>query len=166
MNLGAKNDSMTEIATFGAGCFWGVEAAFQRVPGVIETAVGYSGGHTESPSYQDVCTDETGHAEVVQVTFDPAKVSFEQLLQAFWSMHDPTQLNRQGPDVGTQYRTAIFFHSPEQAAVAKKSREALEASGKLKRPIATEITPAGKFYRAEEYHQKYLQKRGAASCHF
>jgi len=157
---------MTEIATFGAGCFWGVEAAFQRVPGVIETAVGYSGGHTESPSYQDVCTDETGHAEVVQVTFDPAKVSFEQLLQAFWSMHDPTQLNRQGPDVGTQYRTAIFFHSPEQAAVAKKSREALEASGKLKRPIATEITPAGKFYRAEEYHQKYLQKRGAASCHF
>ena len=166
MNLGAKKDSMTEIATFGAGCFWGVEAAFQRVPGVIETAVGYSGGHTESPSYQDVCTDETGHAEVVQVTFDPAKVSFEQLLQAFWSMHDPTQLNRQGPDVGTQYRTAIFFHSPEQAAVAKKSREALEASGKLKRPIATEITPAGKFYRAEEYHQKYLQKRGAASCHF
>jgi len=157
---------MTEIATFGAGCFWGVEAAFQRVPGVIETAVGYSGGHTESPSYQDVCTDETGHAEVVQVTFDPAKVSFEQLLQAFWSMHDPTQLNRQGPDVGTQYRTAIFFHSPEQAAVANKSREALEASGKLKRPIATEITPAGKFYRAEEYHQKYLQKRGAASCHF
>ena len=157
---------MAEIATFGAGCFWGVEAAFQRVPGVIETAVGYSGGHTESPSYQDVCTDETGHAEVVQVAFDPAKVSFEELLQVFWGMHDPTQLNRQGPDVGTQYRTAIFFHSPEQAAVAKKSREALEASGKLKRPIATEITPAGKFYRAEEYHQKYLQKRGAASCHF
>jgi len=166
VNLGAKKDSMTEIATFGAGCFWGVEAAFQRVPGVIETAVGYSGGHTESPSYQDVCTDETGHAEVVQVTFDPAKVSFEQLLQAFWSMHDPTQLNRQGPDVGTQYRTAIFFHSPEQEAIAKKSRAALEASGKLKRQVATEITPAGKFYRAEEYHQKYLQKRGAASCHF
>jgi len=157
---------MAEIATFGAGCFWGVEAAFQRVPGVIETAVGYSGGHTESPSYQDVCTDETGHAEVVQVAFDPAKVSFEELLQVFWGMHDPTQLNRQGPDVGTQYRTAIFFHSPEQEAVAKKSREALEASGKLRRHIATEITPAGKFYRAEEYHQKYLQKRGAASCHF
>ena len=157
---------MAEIATFGAGCFWGVEAAFQRVPGVIETAVGYSGGHTESPSYQDVCTDETGHAEVVQVAFDPAKVSFEELLQVFWGMHDPTQLNRQGPDVGTQYRTAIFFHSPEQEAVAKKSREALEASGRLRRRIATEITPAGKFYRAEEYHQKYLQKRGAASCHF
>jgi len=157
---------MAEVATFGAGCFWGVEAAFQRVPGVIETAVGYSGGHAENPSYQDVCTDETGHAEVVQVTFDPAKVSFEELLQVFWGIHDPTQLNRQGPDVGTQYRTAIFFHSPEQEAVAKKSREALEASGKLRRRIATEITPAGKFYRAEEYHQKYLQKRGAASCHF
>jgi len=118
---------MAEVATFGAGCFWGVEAAFQRVPGVIETAVGYSGGHAENPSYQDVCTDETGHAEVVQVTFDPAKVSFEELLQVFWGIHDPTQLNRQGPDVGTQYRTAIFFHSPEQEAVAKKSREALEA---------------------------------------
>jgi len=157
---------MAEIATFGAGCFWGVEAAFQRVPGVLDTAVGYTGGHTESPSYQDVCTDETGHAEVVQVTYDPAKVTFEQLLQVFWGIHDPTQLNRQGPDVGTQYRTAIFFHSPEQEAVAKKSREALEASGKLRRHIATEITPAGKFYRAEEYHQKYLQKRGAASCHF
>jgi len=157
---------MAEVATFGAGCFWGVEAAFQRVPGVIETAVGYSGGHAENPSYQDVCTDETGHAEVVQVTFDPAKVSFEELLQVFWGIHDPTQLNRQGPDVGTQYRTAIFFHSPEQEAVAKKSREALEASGRLRRRIATEITPAGKFYRAEEYHQKYLQKRGAASCHF
>jgi len=157
---------MAEVTTFGAGCFWGVEAAFQRVPGVIETAVGYSGGHAENPSYQDVCTDETGHAEVVQVTFDPAKVSFEELLQVFWGIHDPTQLNRQGPDVGTQYRTAIFFHSPEQEAVAKKSREALEASGRLRRRIATEITPAGKFYRAEEYHQKYLQKRGAASCHF
>jgi len=157
---------MAEVATFGAGCFWGVEAAFQRVPGVIETAVGYSGGHAENPSYQDVCTDETGHAEVVQVTFDPAKVSFEELLQVFWGIHDPTQLNRQGPDVGTQYRTAIFFHSPEQEAVAKKSREALEASGSLRRRIATEIKPAGKFYRAEEYHQKYLQKRGAASCHF
>jgi len=157
---------MTEIATFGAGCFWGVEAAFQQLPGVIETAVGYSGGHTENPSYQDVCTDETGHAEVVQVTFDPTKVSFEELLNAFWRMHDPTQVNRQGPDVGAQYRTAIFFHSPEQEAIAKKSRAALEASGKLKRQVATEITPAGKFYRAEEYHQKYLQKRGAASCHF
>ncbi len=157
---------MPEIATFGAGCFWGVEAAFQRVPGVIDTAVGYSGGHTENPSYQDVCTDETGHAEVVQVTFDPAKVSYEQLLNVFWQAHDPTQVTRQGSDFGAQYRTAIFFHSPEQEAIAKKSRAALEAGGKFRRPIATEITPAVKFYRAEEYHQKYLQKRGAASCHF
>lgn len=157
---------MAEFATFGAGCFWGVEAAFQQVPGVLETAVGYSGGHTQNPNYRDVCTDETGHAEVVQVTFDPAKVTFAQLLDVFWKLHDPTQVNRQGPDVGTQYRTAIFFHSREQEEIAKKSRAALEASGKLRRPIATEITPAGTFYRAEEYHQKYLQKRGAASCHF
>jgi peptide-methionine (S)-S-oxide reductase len=157
---------MAETATFGAGCFWGVEAAFQRVPGVLETAVGYSGGHTETPTYQDVCTDETGHAEVVQVTFDPAMVSYEQLLNVFWQTHDPTQVNRQGPDFGTQYRSAIFFHTPEQQAMAKKSRETLETSGESRRPIATEITPAGKFFRAEEYHQKYLQKRGAASCHF
>ena len=157
---------MTETATFGAGCFWGVEAAFQRAPGVVDTAVGYSGGETPNPTYKDVCTDETGHAEVVQVTFDPAKVSYEQLLDVFWQAHDPTQVNRQGPDSGTQYRTAIFFHSPEQEAASKKSRAALEASGKFKRPIATEITPASTFYRAEEYHQKYLQKRGAASCHF
>jgi peptide-methionine (S)-S-oxide reductase len=157
---------MAEIATFGAGCFWGVEAAFQHVPGVIDTAVGYSGGHTENPTYQDVCTDETGHAEVVQVTFDPARVSYEQLLNVFWQAHDPTQVNRQGPDFGTQYRSAIFFHSSEQESIAKKSRAALEASGKFRRPIATEITPARTFHRAEEYHQKYLQKRGAASCHF
>ena len=157
---------MTEKATFGAGCFWGVEAAFQRVPGVLDTAVGYSGGEMPNPTYQDVCTDETGHAEVVQVTFDPAKVSYEQLLDAFWQLHDPTQVNRQGPDFGGQYRSAIFFLSPEQEAIAKKSRAALEASGKWKRPIATEITPANTFYRAEEYHQKYLQKRGAAACHF
>jgi peptide-methionine (S)-S-oxide reductase len=156
---------MTETATFGAGCFWGVEAAFQGVPGVIETAVGYSGGHMPNPTYKDVCTDETGHAEVVQVTFDPAKVSYEQILNVFWQAHDPTQVNRQGPDFGAQYRSAIFFHSPEQEAIAKKSRAALDASKKLKRPIATEITPAATFYRAEEYHQKYLQKRGAASCH-
>jgi peptide-methionine (S)-S-oxide reductase len=157
---------MSELATFGAGCFWGVEAAFQRVPGVTDTAVGYSGGHMDNPTYRDVCSDETGHAEVVQVTFDPSKVTFAQLLDVFWSAHDPTQVNRQGPDVGTQYRSAIFFHSPEQEEIAKKSRAKLEASGKFRRPITTEITPAGKFYRAEEYHQKYLQKRGAASCHF
>ena len=157
---------MTEIATFGAGCFWGIEAAFGKIPGVVGTAVGYSGGETVNPTYKDVCTDETGHAEVVQVTYDPAKVSYEMLLEAFWNMHDPTQLNRQGPDFGSQYRTAIFFHSPEQEAIAKKSCAAVDANGKFKRPIATEITPAGTFYRAEEYHQKYLQKRGVESCHF
>ena len=156
---------MQEIATFGAGCFWGIEAAFRRVPGVLDAAVGYSGGRTENPSYQDVCTDTTGHAEVVQVTFDPEKLSYEQLLDVFWTIHDPTQVNRQGPDYGKQYRTAIFFHSPEQEATAKKSKQALEASGKLRRPVATEITAAGPFWRAEEYHQRYLEKRGAASCH-
>jgi len=130
----------TEIATFGAGCFWGVEAAFSRLPGVIEAASGYSGGRTENPTYKDVCTDETGHAEVVQVTFDPAKVSFETLLGAFWGLHDPTQVNRQGPDFGSQYRTAIFFHTPEQEATAKKVKATLDASGKFKRPIATEIS--------------------------
>ena len=157
---------MSEMATFGAGCFWGIEAAFRRVPGVLEAIVGYSGGHTANPTYKDVCTDETGHAEVVQVTFDPEKVSYEQLLKAFWEMHDPTQVNRQGPDFGSQYRTAIFVHSPEQETIAKKSRAATEASGKFRRPIATEITAAGTFYRAEEYHQKYLEKRGVSSCHF
>jgi peptide-methionine (S)-S-oxide reductase len=154
-----------EIATFGAGCFWGIEAAFRRVPGVLDAVVGYSGGRTQNPSYQDVCTDTTGHAEVVQVTFDPEKVSYDQLLDVFWTIHDPTQVNRQGPDYGKQYRTAIFFHSPEQEAAAKKSKQALEASGKMRRPIATEITPAAPFWRAEEYHQRYLEKRGAASCH-
>ena len=156
---------MQEIATFGAGCFWGIEAAFRRVPGVVDAAVGYSGGRTENPSYQDVSTDTTGHAEVVQVTFDNEKLSYEQLLDVFWTIHDPTQVNRQGPDYGKQYRTAIFFHSPEQEAAAKKSKQALEASGKLRRPVATEITAAGPFWRAEEHHQRYLEKRGAASCH-
>ena len=155
---------MTETATFGAGCFWGIEASFAKVPGVEETAVGYAGGKTANPTYKDVCTDETGHAEVVQVKFDPAKISYERLLNVFWEIHDPTQKNRQGPDFGTQYRTAIFFHSPEQEAAAKKSLK--ERQEKVNRPIVTEITPAGTFYRAEEYHQKYLQKRGAASCHF
>jgi peptide-methionine (S)-S-oxide reductase len=156
---------MSELATFGAGCFWGVEAAFRRVPGVSDVVVGYSGGQTENPTYRDVCTDETGHAEVVQVTFDPAKVSYEQLLDTFWELHDPTQVNRQGPDVGTQYRSAIFFHSPQQETAAKESKAALEASGRLRGPIATEIKPTGPFYRAEEYHQRYLEKRGASSCH-
>ncbi|MBZ5527209.1 MAG: peptide-methionine (S)-S-oxide reductase MsrA [Acidobacteriia bacterium] len=155
-----------EIATFGAGCFWGVEAAFRKIPGVLDAAVGYSGGQTDNPTYQQVCTDTTGHAEVIQVTFDPAIVRYEQLLEAFWMIHDPTQVNRQGPDFGRQYRTAIFFHSPEQEAAAKKSKADLQGSGKFSRPIATEITAATKFYRAEEYHQRYLEKRGAASCHF
>lgn len=156
---------MQELATFGAGCFWGVEAAFRRVPGVIDAVVGYSGGRTANPTYRDVCSDDTGHAEVVQVTFDPEKVSYPQLLDVFWTVHDPTQVNRQGPDYGTQYRTAIFFHSPEQEAAAKKAKQELQASGKFRAPIATEITPAGTFWRAEEYHQRYLEKRGAASCH-
>jgi peptide-methionine (S)-S-oxide reductase len=156
---------MQELATFGAGCFWGIEAAFRRVPGVIDAASGYSGGRTEQPTYKDVCSNSTGHAEVVQVTFDPEKVSYPQLLDVFWTIHDPTQVNRQGPDFGSQYRTAIFFHSPEQETAARASKNALDASGKLRHPVATEITPAGTFWRAEEYHQRYLEKRGAQSCH-
>src|SRR5258705_4325976 len=156
---------MTETAPFGAGCFRGIEAAFRQIPGVVDAVVGYSGGHTENPTYKDVCTDETGHAEVVQVAFDPEKVSYQTLVEAFWQMHDPTQMNRQGPDFGKQYRTAIFTHSPEQEEIAKQSKAALDASKKFSRPIATEISPAGKFYRAEEYHQRYLQKRGMANCH-
>jgi peptide-methionine (S)-S-oxide reductase len=151
-------------ATFGAGCFWGVEEAFRQVPGVTDTAVGYSGGTTADPTYQDVCTDRTGHAEVVQVEYDPAKVSYDQLLDVFWRIHDPTTLNRQGPDVGTQYRSAIFYHTPEQEAAARASKDRLQASGRFRRPIVTEITPAGPFYRAEEYHQRYVQKRGGAGC--
>ena len=154
-----------EKATFGAGCFWGVEAAFREVEGVLSTAVGYEGGSLKNPSYQDVCTDETGHAEVVEVTYDPSKVTYETLLNLFWKLHDPTTLNRQGPDIGTQYRSAIFFHSPEQEATAKASIEKLSNSGMYKRPIVTEIVPAATFYRAEEYHQQYLEKRGLASCH-
>src|SRR5712664_1090649 len=153
-----------EKATFGAGCFWGVEAAFRQIDGVISTAVGYSGGHTANPTYRDVCSDETGHAEVVQIEFDPAKISYEKLLDVFWENHDPTQLNRQGPDVGEQYRSAIFFHSPAQEAAARASKSRLEQSGRFKRPIVTEITPAPTFYRAEEYHQRYLEKRGLAHC--
>ncbi len=154
-----------EKATFGAGCFWGVEVAFRQIPGVVDAVVGYSGGTMENPTYRDVCTDRTGHAEVVQVTYDPAKVSYDQLLDVFWKMHDPTQVNRQGPDVGRQYRSAIFFHTPEQEAAAKASKERLAKSGKFSRPIATEITPVGKFFPAEDYHQRYLEKRGIASCH-
>jgi peptide-methionine (S)-S-oxide reductase len=154
-----------EKATFAAGCFWGVEESFRQVPGVIETTVGYLGGHTASPTYKDVCTDETGHAEVVQITFDPSKVSYEKLLDVFWSAHDPTTLNRQGPDIGTQYRSAIFFHSPDQERQARASKEKMQAAGNFRRPIVTEITPATAFYPAEDYHQKYLAKRGLSHCH-
>jgi len=154
-----------EKATFGAGCFWGVEAAFRKVEGVSDTAVGYEGGGHDSPTYEEVCTDKTGHAEVVQVEFDPARVSYEALLDLFWSLHDPTTLNRQGPDVGTQYRSAVFFHGPEQEAVARASKERLEKSGRFDRPIVTEIVPASSFWPAEEHHQRYLEKRGLAACH-
>jgi len=155
-----------EKATFGAGCFWGVEAAFRQLKGVKATAVGYAGGTTKNPTYEEVCTDRTGHAEVVQVDFDPAEVSYAELLETFWGNHDPTQLDRQGPDVGTQYRSVIFYHSPEQAAAARVSKERLEASGRDQRPIVTEIAPAGEFWRAEEYHQQYLEKRGLSHCRF
>ena len=151
-------------ATFGAGCFWGVEAAFRQIPGVVDAAVGYEGGTHANPTYQDVCGDETGHAEVVEVTYDPSAVSYDRLLDVFWENHDPTQVNRQGPDVGTQYRSAIFFHTPEQRATAEASKQRLDQSGRYRRPIATEITPASTFWRAEEYHQRYLEKRGLASC--
>ena len=154
-----------EKATFGAGCFWGVEATFRQIDGVKATAVGYMGGSLKDPTYKDVCTDRTGHAEVVEVEYDPSKVSYDDLLKVFWANHDPTQLNRQGPDVGTQYRTVIFFHNPEQEAAAKASKEKLQASGAYKRPIVTAIVPAAEFWRAEEYHQQYLEKRGLASCH-
>jgi peptide-methionine (S)-S-oxide reductase len=154
-----------ETATFGAGCFWGVEAKFRQVEGVLHTAVGYMGGTLENPTYADVCTDRTGHAEVVQVTFDPADVSYDDLLAVFWRIHDPTQLNRQGPDVGTQYRSVIFYHTPEQEQAAQASEQALEASGRLGgRPVATAIEPAGTFWRAEEYHQRYLEKCSGGSC--
>ena len=155
----------TETATFGAGCFWGVEAAFRQIKGVKTTAVGYAGGSLDRPTYKDVCTDRTGHAEVVQVDFDPAQVSYEQLLDVFWANHDPTTVNRQGPDVGTQYRSVIFYHTPAQQAAAKASKEKLEQSGKFRRPIVTQIESAPTFWRAEDYHQHYLEKRGLSSCH-
>jgi peptide-methionine (S)-S-oxide reductase len=153
-----------EKAAFGAGCFWGIEEIFRHVPGVVSTTVGYMGGTLPNPTYQDVCTDKTGHAEVVQVEYDPSKVSYQRLLEIFWESHDPTTVNRQGPDVGTQYRSAIFYYTPGQEAAAKTSKAKLESSGKFRRPIVTEITPASDFWRAEEYHQRYLEKQGAAHC--
>jgi len=155
----------TEKATFAAGCFWGVEATFRALPGVKATRVGYIGGTTVNPTYKDVCTDRTGHAEAVEVEYDPAEISYDQLLNVFWENHDPTQVNRQGPDHGTQYRTAIFFHSPEQEKQAKASKDALEKSHRFNKPIATQIVPAVTFYEAEDYHQQYLEKKGLASCH-
>jgi peptide-methionine (S)-S-oxide reductase len=152
-------------ATFAAGCFWGVEETFRRTRGVLDTSVGYTGGKADQPTYDQVCSGRTGHAEAVEVTFDPTQVSYESLLQIFWENHDPTTPNRQGPDVGEQYRSAIFVHSPEQESAAKTSKASLEASGRFRRPIVTQIVPATTFWRAEEYHQQYLEKRGIRSCH-
>ena len=156
------SDSTTQTATFAAGCFWGVEDAFRRIPGVIDAVSGYTGGRTENPTYRDVCGHGTGHAEAVEVTFDPSRVSYDQLLDAFWNIHDPTQLNRQGPDVGDQYRSAIFTHSPEQMQAAIASRDAEQK--KLRRPIVTQILEAPQFWRAEDYHQRYFERNGGA-CH-
>lgn len=154
-----------EKATFGAGCFWGVEARFSELTGVTDTAVGYEGGSLEHPTYKEVCTDRTGHAEVVEVTFDNTRISYEQLLDAFFTLHDPTQLNRQGPDWGTQYRSAIFAQSDQQAAIANAKIAELNASGTFRGRIVTEVTPSTSFWRAEQYHQRYLEKRGMVSCH-
>ena len=151
-------------ATFGAGCFWGIEAAYRQVPGVGDVAVGYTGGSLPDPTYRDVCSGQTGHAEVVEVDYDPAKVSYEKLLDVFWEIHDPTTLNRQGPDRGTQYRSAIFFHDAEQEEAARASMEAEQSAGHFPRPIVTEITPASTFFRAEEYHQRYFEKNGQGGC--
>jgi peptide-methionine (S)-S-oxide reductase len=154
---------MTERATFAAGCFWGVESAFRAIPGVTTTRVGYTGGHTEDPSYYDVCSDTTGHAEAVEVEFDPEQVSYETLLDLFWRSHDPTQGNRQGPDVGSQYRSAVFFHSPEQQEQALASKARVQAQ--LPIPVTTEVVPAETFFEAEDYHQQYFEKQGRTSCH-
>lgn len=152
-------------ATFAAGCFWGVEDAFRQVKGVSSTTVGYTGGQTKDPTYKQVCTDKTGHAEAVEVEFDPKQVSYRELLALFFQSHDPTTLNRQGPDYGTQYRSAIFYHDAEQEAEAREAKAALEKAGTFKRPIVTQIVPASDFYRAEDYHQQYFEKQGIRSCH-
>lgn len=154
----------TEKATFAAGCFWGVEAAFREVEGVVSTSVGYTGGTTEDPTYEEVCSDRTGHAEAVEVIYDPEVVSYEELIDVFWSIHDPTTKNRQGPDVGSQYRSAIFYHNPEQRAAALARVGKLQRSGLYDGEIVTEIVPASEFYRAEEYHQRYFEKHGRRGC--
>lgn len=151
-------------AIFGAGCFWGVEEAFRKVNGVTSTSVGYTGGTLENPTYRDVCSGFTGHIEAVEVVFDPSIVSYDELLTVFWKIHDPTSLDRQGPDIGMQYRSAIFFHSQEQESAAITSKKRIEKTGRYKKPIVTEIRPVTKFYRAEEYHQRYLEKHGLARC--
>lgn len=153
-----------EKASFAAGCFWGVEATFRDLKGVISTSVGYMGGHTEEPTYGDVCSGSTGHAETVQIIYDPTKISYEKLLETFWNKHDPTTKNRQGPDVGSQYRSIIFYHNEEQKKLATESKKNLDESGKYNQPIVTEIIPAPKFYPAEDYHQQYLEKRGRKFC--
>ena len=155
----------SETALFGAGCFWGVEASFRQVPGVLSTRAGYTGGSKPDPTYKEVCSDRTGHAETVEVVYDPARVTYDDLLRVFWENHDPTTLNRQGPDVGSQYRSVVFYTSPAQQAAATASRDALQSSGRFRRPIVTVIEPAQPFYPAEDYHQQYLEKRGLASCH-
>jgi len=156
---------MSEKTTFAAGCFWGVEELFRQTPGVIATRVGYIGGAKPNPTYQDVCTDTTGHAEAVEIEFDPARVSYDALLKMFWENHDPTTPNRQGPDFGSQYRSAIFYHNAAQQSAAQASRDAMEKSGRFRRPIVTQIVPAPEFWPAEDYHQQYLQKRGVSRCH-
>jgi peptide methionine sulfoxide reductase msrA/msrB len=160
-----KDEKKSSKAVFGGGCFWGVEESFRSLKGVIDTKVGYMGGKTKNPTYKEVCTDKTGHAEVVFVEFDPSVISYEQLLDTFWKIHNPTTLNRQGPDSGTQYRSVIFYFDDEQKKLAEASKNKLQNSGKYKNPIVTEIVPAGDFYTAEEYHQRYLQKRGGGNCH-
>jgi len=164
VDVDANTAVKTETATFGAGCFWGVEHSFRQVEGVVNTAVGYAGGSVDEPTYRQVCSGNTGHAEVVQVMYDPDKVSYDQLLDTFWSIHDPTTKNRQGPDIGYQYRSVIFYHSAEQQAAAEASKQKLDESGRYHRPVVTAIEPAGSFWRAEEYHQRYYEKHGVKGC--
>jgi len=161
----AEEDIM-EKATFAAGCFWGVESTFRTIDGIVDARVGYVGGKTKNPTYREVCSGQTGHAEALEITFDPSVVSYKQLVELFWRMHNPTQVNRQGPDFGTQYRSSIFYHSPAQKETAEKSKAALASLGKWKKPIATEIVPAAAFWRAEEYHQRYSEKNNGPVCHF